>query len=68
MVPCICTPGIILFFVAEKEENMEEKIKKIREELDNDIKNVTNLNELGELKVKYLKFDVCHRFHLWNVV
>ena len=33
---------------------MEDKIKKIREELDNDIKNVTNINELNELKVKYL--------------
>jgi len=33
---------------------MEERIKKIREELDNDIKNVTNLNELTEVKVKYL--------------
>ena len=33
---------------------MEDKIKKIREELDSDIKNVTNLNELTEVKVKYL--------------
>lgn len=33
---------------------MEDKIKKIREELDNDIKNVTNTSELNELKVKYL--------------
>lgn len=33
---------------------MEDKIKKIREELDKDIKNVTNTSELNELKVKYL--------------
>ena len=33
---------------------MEERIKKIREELDNDIKSITNLNELTEVKVKYL--------------
>ena len=33
---------------------MEDKIKKIREELDSDIKNVTNTSELNELKVKYL--------------
>ena len=33
---------------------MEDKIKSIREELDKDIKEVSNLNELNELKVKYL--------------
>ena len=33
---------------------MEDKIKSIREELDKDIEKVSNLNELNELKVKYL--------------
>ncbi len=33
---------------------MEEKIKNIRLELDNDIKNITNLNALNDIKVKYL--------------
>ncbi len=33
---------------------MEDKIKKIREELDKDIKTITNLNELNDIKVKYL--------------
>ena len=33
---------------------MEDKIKKIKESLDKDIENITNLNELSELKVKYL--------------
>lgn len=33
---------------------MEDKIKKIREELDKDIKDITNLNTLNDVKVKYL--------------
>ena len=33
---------------------MEDKIKKIREELDKDIKDITNLNVLNDVKVKYL--------------
>jgi len=38
---------------------MEERIKKIREELDSDIKTITNLNELTEVKVKYLGKKGC---------
>ena len=38
---------------------MEDKIKKIREELDNDIKDITNLNKLNDIKVKYLGKKGC---------
>ena len=33
---------------------MEDKIKKIREELDKNIKDITNLNTLNDIRVKYL--------------
>ncbi len=38
---------------------MEDKIKKIREELDNDIKDITDLNKLNDIKVKYLGKKGC---------
>ena len=38
---------------------MEDKIKKIREELDNDIKDITDLNNLNDIKVKYLGKKGC---------
>jgi len=38
---------------------MEDKIKKIREELDNDIKDIADLNKLNDIKVKYLGKKGC---------
>ena len=38
---------------------MEDKIRKIREELDNDIKDITDLNKLNDIKVKYLGKKGC---------
>ena len=33
---------------------MKEKVESIKKELDNDLKNISNLKEIGDLKVKYL--------------